>query len=279
MNITIVPTSDSEVIFISGKSALHEPITPTEATVPPVITSARDIIECVQGSSPATAITSALSETSAKSDNLISLEKLVHEIMKFHEKAEACEIEASIYAWESGIRLNQAYDRVYSDDGYGGWGRFIEKEFSKMGRTTVWRYRKLATCFTLEQVTGKTLSELYEAMKVAKFEDEPVAEPRQVDKHPHALSVDFPSFSKAWEKLDIPDTLSQPEKAAVRRVCSKLEEAYDKIEKPSILRINWEAKLVKGVTEWTEEERNLFISEFARMQAVYQALQALQETT
>jgi hypothetical protein len=222
--------------------------------------------------------------TPAPNDNIISLEELGRQILTYHEKAEDNEKEASVNVWESGTRLNQAYDRVHTKDGYGGWGEYLAKNCPKMPRTKVWRNRKVATCFTLEQVQGKTLTELYAAMKVARFEEEPVAEPvtnaqpASTTPKPQSLASAFPAFTKAWEKLDIPETLSMQEKAAVKRVCAKLESAYDRIEKPSILRINWEAKLVEGVTTWTEADRILFKADFARMQAIYDDLKALAET-
>ena len=222
--------------------------------------------------------------TTAPNDSIISLEELGHQIVAFDEKAQENEKEASVNRWESGFRLEQAYKRVYAEEGYGAWGQFLKRFCPKMGRTTVWLNRKIATCFSLEQVTGKTVTELYAALKVAKFEDEPVAEPvtdstaPPTNTKPQSLASTFPAFSKAWEKLEIPETLSMPEKAAVKRVCAKLESAYDRIEKPSILRINWEAKLAEGVSTWTEADRILFKAEFARMQAIYDDLKALSET-
>ena len=219
-------------------------------------------------------------------DNLVTVKELAQQINAYHAKAEESEAEALRNAWEAGVRLNKAFEIVT----YGDWGKYIEKNCSGLGLTTVWRYRRLADSYsTVEELAGETLTETYTKLGLVKLQEEcvPTEESESSDsekkeqksdtskKPMNPLAKVIKDVAKASLKFDAPASMSLQDKTAVKKLCIKLEDIHGQTKGPSIIGVNWQAKLDQAVTDWTEEERNLFELEFNKLKAIHEKVEAI----
>lgn len=218
-----------------------------------------------------------------ENDNLLSIDELVVRINASHAKAKASEEEALRSAWDAGNWLNKAFSKVE----YGGWGKFLEEHCSDLGLTTIWRYRRLADGYsTVEELADMTLSEAYVKLGLATLQAEPVGTGSAASRkggsgssdkavRPHAKLLG--DLAKAFEKFDVPTSMSQLEKTAVKKIATALEEVHGKINGPSIISISWHDKLARPVPDWDREERALFEADFARFVLIHEQIQAFEE--
>ncbi len=220
-------------------------------------------------------------ETTNENDNILSLVELAVLINNSHKKAEEKDEEALRCAWDAGNWLELAYKRITEEKGYGGWGIYLAENCPAISRTTVWRYRKVAACFTVEQLTGMTLSDAYAKMDVAKYEEESVAtevqtEPTGRKKQPAIVKL-LKNLVTASKHFDEPTTLLKRDRTSVKKAVIKLEEVHNVNAGPSILAVTWREKLDKDVAGWSEDERDLFEADFVKLQAVHEKVQAIRE--
>jgi hypothetical protein len=214
-----------------------------------------------------------------KNDCLADTAEIVLQVHEFHVKAEKSDTDTLVYNWEAGTRINTLKKSV----GHGSWESFLADNFPDISLTTVWRYRQIAKSFSLKDLTGMTLSQAYAKLKLAKFQDETFTEGDDGDNDPSSgkknqskLEKLISTVAKASKHFDLPTSLSQGQKSAVKKLCAKLEDVHGQVTMPSILGLEWQTKIEKAVSDWTKDDVTIFTQDFAKLLKAQKDLELLE---
>jgi hypothetical protein len=197
----------------------------------------------------------AISTVNKNNEKLEAAIVLAGEINDYHKKAVQNEIDAAKNAWEAGTRLSQAFEKI----GYGGWEKYLKKNCQAISRTSVWRYRQMASCFTLEQLSSLTLTEVYEQMKLVKSEKEPFSAQKsggtktQQETSPDMEMVKV--LGQATKHFDHPEKLAGPEKDSLKRVLVRLVEVFNQIENEAFTWTDGEAELIAALYQKVQTQK------------------------
>lgn len=214
-----------------------------------------------------------------KNDCITDTAETVKQIHEFHGMAEKSDADALLYNWEAGTRLNKLKESVE----HGNWELFLKQNLPEISFTTIWRYRQLAKSFTLKDLTGLTLTDAYAKLNLAQSQDETSTGDGEGKKGQSsgkkARSSEaklISTVAKAAKKFDAPTSLSQGEKTAVKKLCLKLEDVYGQVTQASILGLEWQVKIGKDLSDWTNDDVTIFTQDFAKLQKIQKDLELLE---
>jgi len=249
-----------------------------ETVVPETMNPEMQVAETVEPEMPVEETVESGGE--GKNDCLADTAEIVTQVYEYHVKAEKSDADTLTYNWEAGTRINILKKSVK----HGSWEAFLTENLPDISLSTVWRYRQIAKSFTVKDLTGMTLSQAYAKLKLAKFPPETFTEGHDGDTDPSSgkkiqskLEKIISMVAKAAKHFDLPTSLSQGQKSAVKKLCAKLEDVHGQVSRPSILGLEWQMKIEKAVSDWTEDDVTIFTQDFAKLQKVWEDLQPPEE--
>jgi hypothetical protein len=188
--------------------------------------------------------------------NALASSKLIN---AHHLKAQNNEKEALSYGWKAGTELEKAKKEIDADHGYGKWNKYLKEHCSTLSRTTVWRYRQIATRFTLKQVGDMTLTEAYTEMGDLRLNKESIPSESGID--PKSERKPVPNdvlmmnlLTKSARHFNQPEKLAGTEKSSLKRILVRLVEVFNTLE--------------DEVWTWTKDESDLITALYKNVQAV-----------